>query len=472
MKKIFNINGMHCNSCSRLIEGSLKDKVNSARANYASGKVEVDFSEKKISEAKIIEIIEKLGYSVEDANKKSNNMAYFVLGGVVILALLSLYILYGSKIPDIQLPEIGQNASLILLFLIGLLTGFHCISMCGAFVVSYTGKNAIDGYKGFGQHLFYGGGKLISYTVIGGLFGLVGGVIAFSAGLRGWVSIIAGVFMIFYALSMFGLKFFRRFQFNSKFLTNAASRASLNASGFYRRPAITGLLNGLFIACGPLQAMYLYAAGTGSFFTGATSLFAFGLGTLPVMLGFGSLASLISHKTTKRILKISAVIVLILGLVMISRGLTLTGTFIGFSSSVPSAVAGQPNAALQIVDGYQIVNMDVDASGYSPNSFVVKLGVPVRWNVNVKQLTSCNQELVLNQYGIDRNLKKGLNVIEFTPNKEGTLAFSCGMGMLRGSFVVTNSGQATQSQIQAASAPSSGGMTCGMKSGGGCGCMG
>ena len=42
---------------------------------------------------------------------------------------------------------------------------------------------------------------------------------------------------------------------------------------------ITGLLNGLFIACGPLQAMYIYAAGTGSFFGGATSLFAFGLGT-------------------------------------------------------------------------------------------------------------------------------------------------------------------------------------------------
>jgi len=442
MKKTFNVNGMHCNSCTRVIEDSLKREVNSVSANYVSGKVEVDFNEKKISEEKIGEIIKKAGYSLEGGKSKDN--LYWLLGGVVILALFVTYFFYGSRLPEIQFPSIGQNVSLILLFLIGLLTGFHCVSMCGAFVVSYTGKNAIEGYKGFVQHLFYGGGKLISYTVIGGIFGLVGGIIAFSAGLRGWVSIVAGIFMIFYALSMFGLKFFRRFQFNSKFLSNAASKASLGAKGFYRRPAITGLLNGLFIACGPLQAMYLYAAGTGSFLIGATSLFAFGLGTLPVMLGFGSLASVISNKTTKRILKISALIVLILGLVMINRGMALTGFSV--RSVTTSSSAGNLS---QVVGGYQIVNMDVDASGYSPNSFTIKQGVPVKWNINVKQLTSCNSEILLPAYGIDKKLQQGLNTIEFIPKQVGTLSFSCWMGMIRGSFVVTSDGLAIQTQIQA-----------------------
>ena len=138
--------------------------------------------------------------------------------------------------------------------------------------------------------------------------------------------------MIVYALSMFGVKFFRKFQFNPKFLTKAATNASSKAKGPYKGPFITGLLNGLFIACGPLQAMYLYAAGTGNMLTGATSLAAFGLGTLPVMIGFGSLATVISHKTTKRILKISAIIVLALGLIMLNRGLTVLGSPYNYDS--------------------------------------------------------------------------------------------------------------------------------------------
>lgn len=88
----------------------------------------------------------------------------------------------------------------------------------------------------------------------------------------------------------------------------------------------------------------------------------------------------------------------------------------------------------------QIVDMDVGAGGYSPNSFVLKKGVPVKWNVNLKQLNGCNSELVMNDYNVDARLKKGINVFEFTPDKTGTIRFSCGMGMIRGSFIVTETG--------------------------------
>src|SRR5512134_498499 len=47
-----------------------------------------------------------------------------------------------------------------------------------------------------------------------------------------------------------------------------------------RSPLVIGLLNGLMLGCGPLQAMYIMAAGTGSAQEGATMLFFFGLGTL------------------------------------------------------------------------------------------------------------------------------------------------------------------------------------------------
>jgi hypothetical protein len=290
--------------------------------------------------------------------------------------------------------------------------------------------------------------------------------------------------MIFYSLSMFGFKFFRRFQLNPRFLTKITLKASANARGPYKAPIVTGLLNGLFIACGPLQAMYLYAAGTGNFASGAIALAVFGLGTLPIMIGFGTFASAISHKTTKRILKISAIIVLILGLIMLNRGLAMIGSPYSFSSIQSNLIGNQAVSGTKAVlaNGVQEINMDVDASGYSPNSFVLKKGIPVKWNVNVKELTGCNQELVLNQYNIDKNLKQGLNVIEFTPDKTGTISFTCGMGMLRGNFIVTESGVASQEQVTAATPKSSGGCSmgsnggscgsgnCGATNGGTCGC--
>ena len=483
MKKVFKIKGMHCNSCAINIENELEDKVNSIKVSYSKEQAEIDFDESKISEEEIKKIVKKLGYElIEDEKKKSSKVGFIVLGISIVLFLAILYFVVlknlNLNLPEIQVPQIGEQTSLILLFVAGLLVGFHCISMCGGFVVSYTAKNAIKGHKSFKQHLVYGGSKVISYAIIGGLFGLVGGVIAFSTKLRGFVAIFAGVFMLFYALSMFGFKFFRKFQIHPKFLTKISANASTKAKGPYKGPFFTGLLNGLFIACGPLQAMYLYAAGTGNFFSGMTSLAAFGLGTLPIMLGFGSLTTVISHKTTARILKVSAVIVLLLGLVMLNRGLALAGSPVTFDSIkagivggiTGNVVAGGSGSVTQN-NGVQEVNMDVSSNGYDPNSFVIKKGVPVKWNVNVKQLTGCNQELVMNAYGIDVRLKQGLNVLEFTPDKTGNIQFTCGMGMLRGSFIVTETGTASQQQVAAATPKA--GASCSMGSGGGgCGCGG
>jgi len=465
MKKIFKINGMHCNSCSRLIEDDLKLDVKRISVNYSKGTAEIDFNENKISEKTINSRIKKLGYSVGE-DRKIDYTKWFVFGVTLILVLFTFYTMFGSSInfSGIQLPEIGQDTSFVLLFLVGILTGFHCVSMCGGFVVSYTAKNAIKGHTSFKQHLVYGGAKVISYTFIGAVFGLVGGVFAFSTVFRGWVAVFAGAFMIFYSLSMFGIGFFRRFQFNPKFLTRVVMLSGNNAKGPYSAPMVTGLLNGLFIACGPLQAMYLYAAGTGSVVSGGLALAAFGLGTLPVMLIFGSLATVISHKTTQKILKLSAIIVLILGLIMLNRGLALIGSNFSFDSikEMVVGVSGVSSSSIIIGDdGKQVINMDVLSSGYSPNSFVLKKGVAVKWNINVKELNSCNGEIIVNDYRLDIKLKQGLNVVEFTPDKIGIIRWSCWMGMLRGSFVVTDDGQATQTQIQESTPPAGSSCGCG-----------
>jgi len=481
MKKIFKIKGMHCNSCAQRIEEVLKEKVNKIIVSYSKEQAEINFDENKISEKEIKDKIIEAGYEIKEdiKQKKSTSKVkidYFILVGSVLLLIYVLYFFVGKF--DVSIPKFGENTGLALLFFTGVLTGFHCVSMCGGFVVSYTAKNALKGHKSFKQHLVYGGSKVISYAIMGGLFGLIGGIIAFNIKLRGTISILAGLFMIFYAFGMMGIGFFKKFQFNPKFLMKATSKISKEAKGPYKAPFVTGLLSGLFLACGPLQAMYLYAAGSGSFFTGTSSLLAFGLGTLPVMLGFGSLTTVISYKTTRKILKFSSIIVLILGVIMLNRGLTVMGSPVSYDSLKNKITEAESSGSI-LVNGYQEINMEVNKYGWEPNSFILKKGVPVKWNINVKQLKGCNNEIIVDNYGLDIKLKQGLNVVEFTPDKEGTVRWSCWMGMIPGNFLVTKTGSASKQELTNAVSQSSGSCggscgssTCSVTNGGICGCGG
>lgn len=153
-------------------------------------------------------------------------------------------------------------------------------------------------------------------------------------------------------------------------------------------------------------------------------------------------------------------------LVVIVVGVIFFATRLSAAKTTGNAIL-DPNGPV-IKDGYQEMNMDVGYSGYSPNSFVLKKGVPVRWNVNVKELTGCNQRIIAKEYNIDETLSSGLNTIEFTPTETGNFQFTCGMGMLRGSFIVTESGTATTQQVKSATPAT--GMQCGGSTGGGCGC--
>jgi sulfite exporter TauE/SafE/copper chaperone CopZ len=481
VKEIIKIKGMTCNNCVKHIEDALRNKVNNVKANFIKGDVKIDYHSGKISKKRIISIIESCGYSVKFSNSPtpSFNKSHYIAWGIVIVSVLVLvYFLYGMLDRlNLSLPEIGEKTSLLLLFLLGLLTGFHCVSMCGGFVVSYTTKNAQRGKRGMKQHVIYGLSKTASYTIIGGLFGLIGSVFLFTPTLRGSIAVFAGLFMIAYSLSMLGFKFFRRFQFNAKFLSKIASS---NKGTKFSGPMVTGLLNGLFIACGPLQAMYIYAAGTGSVIQGALSLMAFGFGTLPVLMGFGGLTNIISYKATRKILKISAIVVLILGIIMLNRGLALTGSGYDVNSIISGVgLGGITGNFIMDDDGYQVIEMHVVNSGYVPNSFTLKKGVPVRWIIYGDELTGCNNAIQVPNLNLEFDIKKGKQVIEFTAEKEGVISWSCWMGMISGTFIVTEDEGMQKYQIKSETEKTSGSCggscgssTCDLSIGSNCGCGG
>ena len=151
---------------------------------------------------------------------------------------------------------------------------------------------------------------------------------------------------------------------------------------------------------------------------------------------------------------------------MLNRGLVVMGSDYSYDA-IKTKIIGVDGITnnVKIEGGYQIIDMEVDRSGWEPNSFVLKKGIPTKWNINVKELTGCNNEIIVQDYGLDIKLKKGMNVVEFTPDKKGTVQWSCWMGMIPGSFVVTDDGIASQEEIEESIA--SGG-SCGE----GCGCGG
>ncbi len=122
------------------------------------------------------------------------------------------------------------------------------------------------------------------------------------------------------------------------------------------------------------------------------------------------------------------------------------------------------NQSGNISDEVQEIRMSVDASGWTPDSFVLKKGVRVRWIIDVKELTSCNNEIIVRDYGLDIKLRKGENVVEFTPSSTGVVRWSCWMGMIQGTFIVVNE-PANQTEVDAANASAAS-----VKKGGSCGC--
>jgi len=86
--------------------------------------------------------------------------------------------------------------------------------------------------------------------------------------------------------------------------------------------------------------------------------------------------------------------------------------------------------------GTQDVTVVVD-SGYAPSVVEVQAGHPVRLRFDRRDTGSCSDEVVLGDFGIRRFLPTGrITTVQFTPERPGTYAFSCGMGMIHGKVVV------------------------------------
>lgn len=444
MTKIYKIEGMSCTSCAMKIENTLKDieGITEVEVSYGDSVAYVSYDTQKIHANDIEKLIEKLGYkalqkqaSIEinkkTSKKQTNNKKEITTIIGLFIVALALYFIINNTVGFNFIPEVKQSMGYGILFVVGLLTSLHCIAMCGGINLSQCVSNKADTdepvTKKLMPSILYNTGRVISYTIIGGVVGAIGSVISFSGTAKGFVAIIAGMFMMIMGLNMMNI-----FPVLRKIVPKMPKKIGkkIQDAKKGRGPLIVGLLNG-FMPCGPLQTMQLYALGTGSFFAGAFSMFSFSLGTVPLMFGFGAISSVLSSKFTRKLMTVSATLVMILGIIMIGRGLNQSG----FSTALTSDDVG--NIA-KTESNVQIVSTNMEPNRYE--SFVVQAGVPVKWTINVEKgdLNGCNNPVTIPKYGIEKELVVGENVIEFTPMDEGNIVYTCWMGMISGNIKVVS----------------------------------
>ncbi len=85
------------------------------------------------------------------------------------------------------------------------------------------------------------------------------------------------------------------------------------------------------------------------------------------------------------------------------------------------------------------VKITVDKNGFSPASIEVEAGHKLNLVFNRADKDNCGGTVVLPKYKIRKALPVGKDVIvSITPTAAGDISFTCGMGMMKGSIVVSD----------------------------------
>ena len=421
MKKIYvKIKGIHCSHCIDTIRKSLLE-ISNIKSIEFDGFIACISYQGKIETKKIVENILKCDYITkeewisdckEDLKKEVTIKEFIVLLGIIFLGFYLLTKILGFN-PFNKIPTIDTNITYGMLFITGLFTSIHCISMCGAIQLLFFFPNDKFDKK---RILIFHLGRILSYTIIGGIAGLVGNILAINTKVLAILILLSSFCMMIMSLNMLGILSIKKIHF-SKIVSKS------------KNPFLIGLLNGL-MPCGPLQAMQVYALSTGNLVSGSISMLIFGLGTLPLMLVSYTVFQFFHGKRKILVNKLASILIFILSIMMFNRGLSMLDiNLFHVDSNYLTAT---------IVDNYQVVEFDLDYDHYQ--DIKVKKDIPVKMIIHVdkNKLTGCNNEILISKFNIKKKLEVGENIIYFTPDKKENITYTCWMNMIMNTIKVEN----------------------------------
>lgn len=242
-----------------------------------------------------------------------------------------------------------EMLNLLLVMLLGFLGSFgHCIGMCGPLTVALSLADASTTTSSVWKSLWFHGllnlGRIFSYTLVGaGIGGLgsifiVGGQLAgIDSLLRQSLAVVTGGWLIWMGLAQVQPQLLPKIPLLHPFLqTGLHQRLNTVMVRYTDRshwltPLLLGAIWGL-IPCGFLYAAQIKAAATGDLRQGAATMLAFGLGTLPSMLGVGVSATMMSADRRSQLSRLGGWVMLTIGILTLLRTGDMMSDFTGHGS--------------------------------------------------------------------------------------------------------------------------------------------
>ena len=204
----------------------------------------------------------------------------------------------------------------------GLISSFHCVGMCGPIAIMLPVDRNNEAKK-ITQIITYHIGKLIAYSTLGLVFGLLGRSF-YLAGMQQQLSIIVGVLMIIVALVP--EKIVAKYNFSKpiyKVITKVKSSLGKQfKSKSYKSLFTIGLLNG-FLPCGMVYVAIFGAIAMQSISLGILYMLLFGVGTIPMLTAVIYVSTLVSFSFRKTLQQVIPVVAVVIGMLFIIRGLGL-----------------------------------------------------------------------------------------------------------------------------------------------------
>jgi sulfite exporter TauE/SafE len=207
-------------------------------------------------------------------------------------------------------------------FFVGLVGSLHCIGMCGpiAIALPVPDSNNLSFLTG---RILYNLGRVVTYSFLGAILGLVGSKIAL-AGTQQLVSIILGsVIIIAVLLPQKYKNYFAQHPVIQKLAHPLKSNIGiLFSKGTFSAMFLIGILNG-FLPCGLVYVALAGAIASGDAISGAAVMILFGLGTVPAMFAASVFGKFINIGIRTKIRKAVPVLAILLGVIFILRGMNL-----------------------------------------------------------------------------------------------------------------------------------------------------
>ena len=457
-KKTYFIQGMHCSSCESFIQRTVRNLKGVKKVNVSLTKSQIEIEAETFQSMpslyKLNQLFNKDGYSFfEQGHTKAQRLSsksIFSVGVIFLLIVIIFFTFNGSEL--FSRFYVNASSNLFAFFLFGIAAGISsCAAMVGGLLLSvqegWVDAKDSENKRGFLPFLLFNASRIVTFAVLGGLLGALGGIIQLSFRASAVLTILISLLMFIIGMQMLGVRAFQKISLN---FSGQVVSSVTGENKFKNRlmPIIFGAIT-FFVPCGFTLIAQAQALESGNFFRGLSVLTAFALGTLPVLLLI-SFSSLKFHKDPKfansfRLL--SGLLIVFFALFTLNSQLGILqlpsiGSVKAQTAEVPltapdinSEITPSVDRAVQASN--QVMQMEVKGFEYFPKVISIKAGLPTKFEITDNGSIGCARAVYARGLYPDVILlEPGLNSVEFMAPEAGTYQISCSMWMVEPITVV------------------------------------